>query len=50
MYNSEKFLNYLDKSSQKCDENSVREYFQIRKETPRAGFEPAHPGGSRLAI
>ncbi len=29
MYNSEKFLNYLDKSSQKCDENSVREYFQI---------------------
>lgn len=28
-YNSEKFLNYLDKSSQKCDENSVREYFQI---------------------
>ncbi len=28
MYNSEKFLNYLDKSSLKCDKSSVREYFQ----------------------
>lgn len=28
MYNSEKFLDYLDKSSQKCDEIAVKEYFQ----------------------
>lgn len=28
MYNSEKFLAFLDKSSQSCDEKSVREYFQ----------------------
>lgn len=28
LYNSEKFLNYLDKTSQKCDENSVKEYFE----------------------
>tara|TARA_Y100000034_G_scaffold132708_1_gene196343 strand:+ start:86 stop:919 length:834 start_codon:yes stop_codon:yes gene_type:complete len=27
-YNSEKFLDYLDKSSQICDEDSVKEYFQ----------------------
>ena len=29
MYNSEKFLDYLDKSSQKCDESSVRKYFEL---------------------
>jgi site-specific recombinase XerD len=29
MYNSEKFLDYLDKSSQKCDENSVIKYFEL---------------------
>ncbi len=29
MYHSEKFLNYLDKSSQKCDETSVKKYFDI---------------------
>jgi len=28
IYNSEKFLEYLDQSSQKCDESSVKEYFQ----------------------
>jgi site-specific recombinase XerD len=28
MYNSEKFLDYLDRSSQKCDEKAVKEYFQ----------------------
>lgn len=28
MYNSEKFLDYLDKSSQSCDEKSVKKYFQ----------------------
>jgi len=28
LYNSEKFLDYLDKSSQRCDEESVKEYFQ----------------------
>jgi integrase/recombinase XerD len=29
MYNSNKFLSYLDKTSQKCDEKSVKEYFQM---------------------
>lgn len=28
IYNSEKFLNYLDKGSQKCDEKAVKQYFQ----------------------
>lgn len=28
MYNADKFLDYLDKSSQSCDENTVKEYFQ----------------------